>query len=192
VQVDLASGQASSANGRVRLASIESVFGSSGDDVFIGDGRANTFDSVGGRDVLHGNAGADTLASPAPGSSCGAGRDTVGVPHANDLRPPMRAPAPSDCEYASLGGLTRIDLRLRVERERVVVAVVDPREAARRWALRAGWGREGALLGEAEASGTVAISLNARGRACVARATCRASLTVSDGGSRSTPLPLAL
>jgi hypothetical protein len=74
------------------------------------------------------------------------------------------------------------------------IVAVEAAEAIR-WELRAGWRRGGALLGRARSGATdrrLTIALNARGRDCVARASCRASLTASARSSRSTPLPLSL
>ena len=67
------------------------------------------------------------------------------------------------------------------------------------WELRAGWRRGGPLLGRADLDGaqdSVAISLNARGQACVAARTCRAALTLVDptvvNETGTSPLPLML
>ena len=51
------------------------------------------------------------------------------------------------------------------------------------------------VAGHAETTGATASvdsALNTRGRACVTRSACRASLTMSEGESRSGPLPLIL
>lgn len=95
VRVDLARNRASSAVGRVRLRSVEGAWAGTGNDVLIGDARANSFSSFGGRDVMRTGAGDDALEVPVAGSSCGPGVDTVIVPTVNDLAGRMREPAPA-------------------------------------------------------------------------------------------------
>lgn len=60
--VDLAAGTASSAEtGNDRLAGIENVRGSQGNNTISGDAGSNAIDGLGGDDVVDGGAGADTI-----------------------------------------------------------------------------------------------------------------------------------
>jgi Ca2+-binding RTX toxin-like protein len=192
VRVDLARKRASSANGRVRLRSVEGAFTGTGDDVLVGDARANQFVSFGGEDVMRTGAGDDVLEAPAPGSACGAGLDVVVVPTVNDFASRMRGPMASDCERARFDDLALIDLRPRITPDSVELRVRDvAAEGPLRWELR-----DGGRLGFAETTGdveNVSLTLSERGRACVARPRCDATLVLSPAdGARSDPLPLRL
>jgi hypothetical protein len=162
--------------------------GGAGNDVLVGTRATET---VGG-------TGDDVVTSLGPLTSCGPGRDTVRVPGSYGLDTALQAPAPSDCEQARFADLARIEARPQVSSSRLVVRLLGGPAPGQNlgWEIRAGWRRGGALLGRARTRGLpqlVTIALNGRGRACVARSECRASLTVTQGASRrSAPLPLLL
>ncbi|WP_026941334.1 calcium-binding protein [Hellea balneolensis] len=59
--IDLAAGTASSANETETLISIESIIGSIGNDVILGDANDNTLDGNSGNDIITGGLGADLL-----------------------------------------------------------------------------------------------------------------------------------
>lgn len=69
VQVHLAAGTATGADGNDTLISIEGVRGSNHDDLLVGDGGANIFRGRGGNDTLDGGAGIDTADYRGSGSS---------------------------------------------------------------------------------------------------------------------------
>lgn len=61
VNVNLATGQATGAEGTDSLVGIEQAFGSEFDDLLTGDGAANGLIGAGGNDLLFGGGGRDTL-----------------------------------------------------------------------------------------------------------------------------------
>jgi Ca2+-binding RTX toxin-like protein len=214
VRVDLRRDAAWTRDGKATLRTIERAATGAGDDVLIGDGAANTLDGGPGSNVILAGDGADTLSSLGPGSACGRGRDTVRVAEisavegkydweAEEERPPTAAaltrPIPFDCERADLASYAVVVPRPRVHARRVEIALAaPPPDADSVWHLRSGWRPHGRLLGRATEVGRhrVVISLNARGRACIAAGTCRASLSVNaafeyeDDGSSGLPLVL--
>jgi Ca2+-binding RTX toxin-like protein len=179
------------------LRSIEDVLTGTGDDVLVGDRHANRLDGGAGRNLIRGGRGDDQLSSPAPGSACGPGRDTVAVAINDELKPYVESetgdlhpatasrltrPVPLDCERADLGYFATIRARVRLKGSQVEISVPRPSKGYTLiWELRRGWRRGGGLLGKVEAGETVrtvVVGLNARGRRCVSAAICRMALTI--------------